>query len=207
MMSELIPRFEFRTFAQTFGLVAGKIRRYSVCHDIGESAEQYLVSADVEDQNVKVRDGRLEIKRLVEQRDRLERWEPVAGEAFPVAREFLRATLFPALHLREAKLGRAQYSRNDLLDAVVWPHQDVWQACVCKRRFRFAIDNCATEIDELLINGAAICSVAVESEDAGVVLAVIDKLGLAEYENINYPRAIRRIMGLEPLPNEDSYYG
>jgi len=30
-----------------------------------------------------------------------------------------------------------------------------------------------------------------EEEKADVVLAVIDKLGLTEYENINYPRVIR----------------
>jgi hypothetical protein len=204
-MSELIPRFEFRTFAQTFGLVAEKIRRLSACHDISESAEQYLLTADIEDQNIKMRGGLLEIKRLVEQRQRLERWEPVVGEPFPVSRAFLRETLFPALRLREIYLEQSDYSRSDLLDEVVWPRQDVWRACVWKRRSRFAIDDCPTEIDEVLINGAAICSVAVESKDVDAVLAVIDKLGLNAYENINYPRIIRRIMGLAPLPNEDLY--
>jgi hypothetical protein len=204
-MSDLIPRFEFRAFAQTFGLVTEKIRRLSACHDISESAEQYLITAGIEDQNIKMRDGLLEIKRLVEQRHDLERWEPVVGEPFPVSRAFLRQTLFPALHLDETELDRSDYSRRDLLDQVVWPRQDLWRACVWKRRFRFAIDACPTEIDEVLINDAAICSVAVESKDVDAVLAVIDKVGLSAYENINYPRLIRRIMGLAPLPNEDLY--
>lgn len=206
-MRELIPRFEFRAFAQTFGLVAERIRKLSACHDISESTEQYLVAVDVEDHNVKMRGGLLEIKRLVDQRQRLERWKPVVGQAFPVSRAFVRDTLFPALGLSETELGRSTYSCRDLLDEVVWPRQDVWRACVWKRRFRFAIDACPTEIDEVLINGAAICSVAVESKDADAVLAVMDKLGLCAYENINYLRIIRRIMGLTPLPDEDLYDG
>jgi hypothetical protein len=205
-MSELIPRFEFRAFAQTFGLVAENIRRLSACHDISESAEQYLITANLEDHNIKLRDGILEIKRLVEQHHRLERWEPVVGEPFPVSRAFLSEILFPALHVGEVALERSDYSRLDLLDAVVWARQDVRRACVWKRRSRFAIDDCPTEMDEVLINGAAICSVAVESEDVDAALAVIDKLGLHDYENINYPRVIRRIMGLVPLPNEDIYH-
>ena len=205
-MSELIPRFEFRTFAQTFGLVAENIRRLSACHDISESVEQYLMTANLEDHNIKMRGGLLEIKRLVEEHQRLERWEPVVGEPFPVSRAFLSETLLPALHVGEVALERSDYSCSDLLDTVVWPRQDVWRACVWKRRSRFAIDNCPTEIDEVLINGAAICSVAVESKDVDAVLAMVDKLGLHDYENINYPRVIRRIMGLVLLPNEDIYY-
>lgn len=81
---------------------------------------------------------------------------------------------------------------------------DYWQHNK-RRMLPFAIDDCPTEIDEVLINGAAICSVAVESKDVDAVLAVIDKLGLHAYENINYLRIIRRIMGLAPLPNEDLY--
>jgi hypothetical protein len=207
IMSVLYPRFEFRAFAQTFGIVEDKIRRDSVCHDIGESTETYLIAFGVEEQNVKVRDGRLAIKRLVERRQHLERWEPVMDEAFPVSRALLHTTLLPALRGREANLGRSVYACHELLDDVVGPRRDVWRACVFKRRFRFTIDECPTEIDELLINGAAIRSVAVESEDAEAVVTVVDKLGLSAYENINYPRAIRRIMGLESLPHEDVYYG
>jgi hypothetical protein len=206
-MGEVIPRFEFRTFAQTFGLVTEKIRRYSACHDIRESAEQYLITAGAEEQNIKMRDGRLEIKRRIDQHRGLERWEPVVGEAFPLSRAWLQETLFPALGVTEGNLERAHYSHHELLDALVWRRQDVWRACVWKRRFRFAIDDCPTEIDEVLINDAAICSVAVESAEADMVLAVMDKLGLSEYENINYPLAIRRMMGLVPLPHEDFYYG
>src|SRR5262249_54642871 len=112
VMPEIIPRFEFRTFAQTFGLVAEKIRRYSKCQDINESVEQYLVGLASEEHNVKLRGGRLDIKRLIDKRGQLERWKPTAVESFPLSPEFLRTTLFPALGLGDMELARSEYLPN-----------------------------------------------------------------------------------------------
>jgi hypothetical protein len=53
---------------------------------------------------------------------------------------------------------------------------------------------------DLLVNGAAIKTVAVESEDIAMVLQTQEMLGLREYENVNYLLAIKRIIGMEPLP-------
>jgi hypothetical protein len=68
-----------------------------------------------------------------------------------------------------------------------------------------SIDGGSAELDDILVNGALIRSVAVESEDADTVVAARQALGLAGHENISYPLAIARIMGREPLPDEDSY--
>jgi hypothetical protein len=80
------------------------------------------------------------------------------------------------------------------------PHPQLTAVQVFKRRFAFTINGCITEIAQLLINGAAIQTVAVELEDVAAILKAIDILGLTEYENINYLLAIKRIIGLEPLP-------
>jgi hypothetical protein len=42
----------------------------------------------------------------------------------------------------------------------------------------------------------------VEQEDVSAVLKALEQLGLNEYENVNYLRAIKRIIGLAPLPKE-----
>ena len=68
-----------------------------------------------------------------------------------------------------------------------------------KCRFGFTINGCITEIAELLVNGAAIRTLAVESEDREAVLRTKEMLGLGEHENVNYPLAIKRIIGMEPL--------
>ena len=79
------------------------------------------------------------------------------------------------------------------------PHPEVVLARVLKRRFGYTINGCISEIAELLINGAAIKTIALESADIEVVLKVKQKLGLHEYENVNYLLAIKRILGMEPL--------
>ena len=79
------------------------------------------------------------------------------------------------------------------------------RANVSKHRVRYSAGECSAEVDKILVNGALIRSVAIESEDAAAVIALRRELGLVECENVSYPLAIARIMGLEPLPDEDRY--
>ena len=44
-VSAIIPRYEFRAFAQNFGIVETKMRQLSKCEMIRESSEIYIVSA------------------------------------------------------------------------------------------------------------------------------------------------------------------
>jgi hypothetical protein len=62
------------------------------------------------------------------------------------------------------------------------------------------VNECITEYAELLINGASIKTVSVESTDVEAILETKKLLRLEEYENVNYLRAIKRIIGLEALP-------
>jgi hypothetical protein len=204
-MNDAIARYEFRAFSQTFGLVAERIRRLSPCESISESMEIYLLSLHAQQYNVKVRGGELDIKQLIEVHEKLERWTPITKQQFPISSEFVGAVLFPALAVTDARLDRDSYTLDALINQIIRPNPGLVRACVFKRRFRFTINTCATEIDELLVNGAAIKSIAVESAESNAVLAVLDELGLGDYEQVNYPHAIRRIIGLETLPDEDHY--
>ncbi|REJ88183.1 MAG: hypothetical protein DWQ34_22915 [Planctomycetota bacterium] len=201
-MSETPARFEFRAFAQSFGRVVDSMRGDRICSQISESAETYLLSRPMQGHNIKHRDGRIEVKRLLDRTDRLERWAPAAEASFPVAREFLESEVLPALGAAGFELSRASYSSDQILEEIVGASRDLWQARVFKRRFRFTAGRCLSEFDEVLVNGAAIQSVAVESAEKQDVLAMLDRLGLTDYENVNYPCVIRRIMGLEPWPRE-----
>ncbi len=204
-MSEIIPRFEFRTFAQDFGAVAERLRDRGSSPDIGESREVYLISRDAEGSNIKVRSGTLEIKRLIGRHANLERWTPVAKQPFPLARAFVETMLLPALAATDASIDHDTYTLARLIGDVINPHPGLIRACVFKRRFRFGLQGCDGEMDELLINGAAIQSVALESVDADALIKLVNAMGLGDYEQVNYPLAIRRIAGLEPLSDEDQY--
>ncbi|MDZ7414426.1 MAG: hypothetical protein ONB15_12955, partial [candidate division KSB1 bacterium] len=71
-MPEVRPRFEFRAFAQSFGLVEEKMRTLSRVEQIRESLEIYIVSAQNNDNNTKIRDQLMDIKVLVQKKQGLE---------------------------------------------------------------------------------------------------------------------------------------
>jgi hypothetical protein len=199
-MDEIVPRYEFRAFAQSFGLVEERLRAGRPSEQIRESVEFYLVSAANMAHNVKIRYETLDIKELIVVRDGLEQWRPVLKAEFPLLAEMIRDRVLPLMGVEAGALGREAYTVAQLIEEVVRPHPGLAAAQVFKRRFGFVVHGCTAEIAELLINGAAIRSVAVESEDLDGVREARTQLGLDAYENVNYPRAIKRVLGLAPLP-------
>lgn len=197
----IIPRYEFRAFAHSFGLVIDAIRSRSDCEFIQESTDIYLVTAVNDRNNVKMRSNQLDVKALMVVEQLLEQWRPVLKLDFPVPAGQIKEEIFPLLGVSAPVLSRESYSAEQFLDEVARPHADVRLAQVFKQRFHFTVGACRVEINDLLINGAAIQSVAVESENKTAVLNVRDIIGLGAYENVNYLLAIKRVMGLSPLPD------
>lgn len=199
-MNAIIPRYEFRAFAQNFGLVEDKIRSFADCERYRESREIYVMSAANNENNTKIRADKMDIKVIVKKWQGLEQWAPRMQGEFPMSVETIRDELFPAFSVFAPDFDRSSYTLNQFRDELVLPHKDLSAVQVLKRRFGFTVNGCMTEIADLLINGAAIRTVAVESGDAEAVLHAKEVLGLTEYENVNYLLAIKRIIGMEPLP-------
>ncbi len=199
-MGEIVPRYEFRAFAQTFGRVAERIRALSPCENIRESTDIYIISAGTDKHNTKIRYNQMDIKDFVKDVKGLEQWTPRVKAEFPITAADLREYIFPAWNVDMPKLTRDAYTQAQYLDEIIRPHPALLTARVYKLRFSFTIHECITEIAHLEINGAAIRTVAVESEDIDAVLAAQETLGLDAYHNVNYLVAIKRIMGLAPLP-------
>lgn len=199
-MTEIKPRFEFRTWAKNFGMVERKMHKLSACEGIRESSEIYIVSAGNNENNTKVRDRLMDIKVLVTEKEGLEQWTPRMKGEFPMQSATLLDEVFPALGVEMPALERDEYTLDQYLDEVIRPHLKLAAVSVFKRRFAFTINDCITEIAEIEINGAGLQTVAVESVDVAAILKAKEMLGLNEYENINYLRAIKRVIGMEPLP-------
>ncbi len=199
-MDKIIPRYEFRAFAQNFGMVETKMRKLSKCEIIRESPEVYIVSAANNENNTKIRDIKMDIKELVEKKQGLERWNPRMKDEFPMKTEVIKNDVFPAFAVKEPEFTRDEYTLDQYLNELIIPHPELSAVNVFKRRFAFTINGCITEIAQLLINGAAIQTVAVELEDIDAILKAKEILGLVDYENVNYLRAIKRVIGMEPLP-------
>ena len=199
-MAEILPRYEFRAFAQNFGMVETTLRKLAKCEQIRESSETYIISAANSENNTKIRDGKMDIKVFIEAKEGLEQWNPRMKGEFPLGAEVLRREVFPAFGVSEPAFGRESYTLQEYLDDIIFPHPQLTAVSVFKLRFAFTVNGCITEIADLLINGAAIRTVAVEHTDIAAILKAKEMLSLAGYENVNYLRAIKRIIGLEPLP-------
>jgi hypothetical protein len=202
-MQELQPRYEFRAFAQHFGLVEEKMRKLSKLEKFRESSEIYILSAKNNKSNVKIRYDALDIKVFVKEDRGLQQWRPQFREEFPIKRKTIRDEMMAALGVAVVELNRSEYTPDQLLERIIEPHPELVLARVFKRRFGYTINGCISEIAELLINGAAIKTIAIESVDAEAVLKAKEMLGLQEYENVNYLLAIKRILGLESLRQEN----
>jgi hypothetical protein len=198
-MQAIIPRYEFRAFAQNFGLAEEKMRRLSKLDKFRESSEIYILSNGNNENNVKIRYDTLDIKVFVKEEKGLQQWKPRMRTEFPMKMEVLRDDVFPALGTAVPEFNRSEYTLEQFLEDILIPHPELVLARVFKRRFGYTINECISEIAELLINGAAIKTIALESADIEVVVKVKHKLGLHEYENVNYLLAIKRILGMEPL--------
>ena len=82
------PRFEFRSFGQNFETAAKRMARLSmpVPEKFWErhSDEIYIMSRTNDINNTKIRDGKMDIKTLVQTVDGLEQWNPLMKGEFPM---------------------------------------------------------------------------------------------------------------------------
>lgn len=193
-------RFEFRAWARNFAVVEDRIRRLSPCQDIRESTEVYYVSAGASGINIKMRNGALDTKVLVDTRDGLEQWHPRSNVPFPVPIDTLKQDVFGALGVAAPALERAAYSADQILDEVLRPHSAIVTVNVFKRRFSFTIFETMVELAQVNINGAGLETIAIESVDATKITECRHLLGLDDFWNVNYPRLIQHVIGMNPLP-------
>lgn len=199
-MEQVKPRFEFRTFAQNFGIVIKKMRDLSTCSGIRESNEIYIMSSGNNENNTKIRDGKMDIKVFVKEQLGLEQWKPRMKGVFPMAASTIRDEVFPAFGVDVPDFKRDQYTQDQYLKEIIDVHRDLNAVRIFKRRFAFSVNDTIVEYGEILINGAAIQTVAVESTDLQAIVKAKTMLALDEYENVNYLLAIKRVIGMEPLP-------
>ena len=197
-MNEIIPRFEFRAFAYDFGPTRDRLHHLATLKDIEEQTDVYLITRNNHSHSVKIRDGRLEIKYLIHKKNGLEEWRPIYQATFPLTASQLSWELFTSLNVVAPRLAYDSYDEKEF-----WGELTKLQTCICpvhviKYRFRFNYRSCYAEISNLWANGTPMQTLAIESEDDEAVLALRTKLDLQYYENVSYPLALQRMMGLTP---------
>lgn len=197
------PRFEFRSFGQNFDLIHHRLSRCSVPvpEKVWErrSEELYIVSRGNDVNNTKLRDGKMDIKTFVQSVDGLEQWNPLMKGEFPLPASVLRTEVFPAFQVAAPTLPKGPCDVETFL-ALVRGHPDLAAVRVHKQRFGYLVHDTICEYAVVLINGARVVTVATESTDVAALHRTIADTRMTGLENINYLQAIKRVIGMLPMP-------
>ncbi|MEN8192476.1 MAG: hypothetical protein ABFS12_06635 [Bacteroidota bacterium] len=202
------PRFEFRTFGQDFDEAQYLLSRMStpVPEKVWErtSEEVYILSKTNDVNNTKLRDGKMDIKTFVTEKDGLEQWNPLMKGEFPIAKEVLVNEVFPAFKVEMPELTQDSYTTEEFLE-MIKAHKDLAAVRVSKLRYGYMVNDTICEFAEVLINGAKVYSVNSESTETDDILKTMKDTGMDKFENINYLQAIKRVIGWieKPLSNEE----
>jgi exopolyphosphatase/guanosine-5'-triphosphate,3'-diphosphate pyrophosphatase len=191
-MEAIIPRWEWRAFAASFGEADRRFRELAPGR-VQESGELYLLSPSC-DANVKIRDGLMDIKTL-EQVDEhgLQQWRPALKAAFPLsAADVTRVS--DALEVAPLPR-RATWALGALQAELAHPSRNVRAVAIHKQRQRYSIGGCLAELTGLVAEDRTTRSVALELEDPAQVWAAVLELGLEPFENTSYPRGLKCLLG------------
>lgn len=190
----VVPRWEWRAFERSFAVPPSGDVTERVDAPV-ERDETYLLSL-LSPHTVKIRDGRLDIKRLERSEAHgLELWRPVLKGAFPVHTGAL-ATACAAWGIPGPAGDTPAHSLADLVQNLVVPHRHLRIVTLTKRRLPITVAGCRGERARITVGGHHWNTVAFEDADPGRVLAALAELKLDPAAHENFPRALKRILGL-----------
>lgn len=187
------PRWEWRTFGADLSAIEAKIGAPTVAPR--RSEEIYLLNAATP-HSAKIRDGALEVKRLLRvDGNGLELWSPSFRAEFPVSARRL-GQAFAALALTPPRLLVDSYDKDAFLTEIV-PHCEALRPVTVKKaRRQFAFFRCVAEFVRLQVGAVPLESVAVESEERSRVVAALRELGLDPRLNVSFPKGVERALAL-----------
>ena len=193
-MGKIIPRWEWRTFGQEFGAAEAAFAALEP-DGVQESDEIYLLSA-APDANVKIRDGLMDVKMLEQVNAAgLEQWRPVMKGEFPLTADEAKQVC-AALGVPPPSTVRTAYSWEELRAELSAPLRGIRVVSVHKRRARYSIHGCSSEITDVVADGKKTRTIALEAEEAGRVIDAVRAVGLAALPNTSYPRGLARLIGM-----------
>jgi exopolyphosphatase/guanosine-5'-triphosphate,3'-diphosphate pyrophosphatase len=190
----IIPRWEWRVFGQGVEAAESAFAGLSP-GPVEETDELYLLVAAAA--TVKIRFDLLDIKLLREiDHDGLERWEPVAKLGFPLPAAEV-SSVFDELSVALPALTQDAYTEDQFL-ALAESSGAVTPIEVHKRRVRYELGGCKGEIADVEADGRTARTIAIESEDASAVVAVVRGIGLDTHVNTSYPHGLAALIDAGP---------
>jgi hypothetical protein len=195
-MVEPQSRYEYRVWDDTLEAMRDRLERLASTSPAEVGPQTYLISAKTDKCNLKIRDGRINMKELLGTEDRLELWKPVLDGKFPLDRSIIAERIFPGLELRTPQLPRPQYAIDEFLTEVIQSEREIAIVTMVKKRTRYQLDQSLAEFTSVAIGKIECDTVAVESINPEPVLRLIRQLQIDRLPNTNYVRQLKQILGI-----------
>lgn len=190
----ITPRWEWRTFGDRFD-VADELLASLTPERVRSSDERYFVSTR-SDASVKVRDGLMDVKVLLEvDADGLQLWTPRLKAAFPVTVEDVR-TVLAALGVDAPPPLHPSFAIDTIVAELIEPHPDLSVVEVHKERSHYDVDGCMVESTEISADDIPTRTLTVESTDPALVTRTVDRLGLTGRANVSVARGLKTLVGV-----------
>ena len=194
MAGKIIPRWEWRTFGENFGVSEEKIKSYEM-GNFKKSSEKYILSRN-SNENCKVRDELMDIKSLQQvNEDKLEQWYPTLKEGFPLSQETITMLCKDFFKVEVPAMDKEAYDFEAYIE-LCKTVKDLVVVDVYKERSIYVINEAIVEIAETKFNGVPMRTICVEHTDPENVINVVRMLGAENFENINYIQAMKKAVGI-----------
>lgn len=193
-MAIIIPRWEWRTFNENLSTYEETLKKYGEASII--KSEEFYILSNASNENIKIREDVVDIKSFKNiNDDKLEQWDPIMKEGFPIASDKL-VQLFQVFNVPAPEFKRGEYTYQQFLDELVNINPQLATVRVEKVRYIYKINDCAVEFAQTKFNGVASQTACVEHIDPALVMKTVRELGLVGFENINYINAMKKSVGM-----------
>ncbi|MES2304332.1 MAG: hypothetical protein V4558_02455 [Gemmatimonadota bacterium] len=187
-------RWEWRTFDFQPERWARLLRQVELTPATAPSHETYLLTPRSPD-NVKIREGRVEVKRLLRTSPAgLELWRPALKAEFPLDPDTVLA-LCHAWRCEQPETIPTIATPDALITWVTRALPEVRVIPIRKIRRRFRLGACEGESVTLDSGNARLESLALEHHDPAVLNEALAELQLSGARNINYVAGLKRFLG------------
>jgi exopolyphosphatase / guanosine-5'-triphosphate,3'-diphosphate pyrophosphatase len=194
-VSKIVPRWEWRTFGETFGAADSAFSELSP-DAVQDSDETYLLSPS-SSAAVKLRGGLMDVKQLLEVNDDgLQQWLPVMKAEFPLSAADVAAVLDSFALAAPSPLTRTSYTWPEVLDEIAGTEPGLLAVDVHKTRRRYTIDGCMAELTDVRTEHATTRTLAIESTDPAQVSATVRELRMPTQANVSFAAGLKAMVGL-----------
>lgn len=173
-------RFEYRVFDNNLIRKKEYLNRYYKYIEEKTTEEQYLLSQDIHNYNIKIRDNKLDVKVLHKTINEIEQWDVFYKEEFPIPVSIVNKLFSSEL------VKNIQYIDKSSLIHFIQNADKITVVPLSKKRWLFKYKDLSAEFAEVFVYNKKFHTVAVESDNMQALKNAIKDLQFNNYKNINY---------------------